>query len=728
MFKGNSLSIEQHDDGVLEIRFDHQAGQVNTLDSVTLDELKQAVNLIKDKKIKNSEDVKGVIVTSAKDSFIVGANIYEFPQLFASGADKISAHNSQSNDIVTAFEDLAVPTVVVLNGLALGGGFELAMAADYRVAAKQSRAGLPEVGLGIFPGLGGTVRLPRLVGAAKAVEWIISGQQLDAQTLLDAGAVDAVVDNSNDETSGTGHNPLFNEAMNLLNKVIADMSWVARRQSKLEAVQREVNEQALSALKAKAAARGTHYPAALAVSKLIEQSVHLSRDDALDAENKVFSGIASTPTAQALVQLFINDQLLKKKARQYSKTASKVEQAGVLGAGIMGGGIAFTSAVRGTPVIMKDIAQTALDAGMAEVNSLLNKQLKTGRIDAIKAEQVLQGIIPTLDFDRFNEISFLVEAIVENLDIKKKVLADVETRVSDSTILASNTSSLSIADLATALKRPQNFVGMHFFNPVPVMPLVEIIQGPSSSVQAAAIAASYAVAMGKTPVVVKDCPGFLVNRILTTQSVGFIKLIEDGADFVQIDRVMEAFGWPMGPAYLQDVIGMDTSSHVVDEITAGYPERMQVGKQHVLALMAEHKRYGQKNNIGFYRYEKDERGRPQKLMAEDTAALIATIQPNGQHEFSDQEMLDRLMLPMVIEAALCLEEGIASTAAEIDMSMILGAGFPRHWGGPLKYADMVGLDNIVSRCKAYTELGGAYVPTERMQEMAKRGERFHQLS
>ena len=560
------------------------------------------------------------------------------------------------------------------------------------------------------------------------MEWIISGQQIDAQTLLDAGAVDAVVDISNDETSGAGHNQLFNKAIRLLNTVIADMSWVARRQSKLEAAQREVNEQELSTLKAKAAARGTHYPAALAASKLIEQSVHLSRDDALDAENKVFSGIASTPTAQALVQLFINDQLLKKKARQYSKTASKVEQAGVLGAGIMGGGIAFTSAVRGTPVIMKDIAQTALDTGMAEVNSLLNKQLKTGRIDAKKAEQVLQGIVPTLDFDRFNEISFLVEAIVENLDIKKKVLADVETRVSDSTILASNTSSLSIADLATALKRPQNFVGMHFFNPVPVMPLVEIIQGPSSSDQAAAIAASYAVAMGKTPVVVKDCPGFLVNRILTTQSVGFIKLIEDGADFVQIDRVMEAFGWPMGPAYLQDVIGMDTSSHVVDVITAGYPERMHVGKQHVLALMANNQRYGQKNNIGFYRYEKDEKGRPKKLMAEDTAALIATIQPNGQHEFSDQEMLDRLMLPMVIEAALCLEEGIASTAAEIDMSMILGAGFPRHWGGPLKYADMVGLDNIVSRCEAYTELGGAYVPTERMQEMAKRGERFHQLS
>jgi 3-hydroxyacyl-CoA dehydrogenase/enoyl-CoA hydratase/3-hydroxybutyryl-CoA epimerase/enoyl-CoA isomerase len=320
-----------------------------------------------------------------------------------------------------------------------------------------------------------------------------------------------------------------------------------------------------------------------------------------------------------------------------------------------------------------------------------------------------------------------VEAIVENLEVKKKVLADIETRIGRDTVIASNTSSLSIADIGSALAHPENFAGMHFFNPVPLMPLVEVIKGPATSEHTAATVAGYAVAMGKTPVVVKDCPGFLVNRILTAQFVGFVSLIRDGADFLQVDKVMEAFGWPMGPAYLQDVIGMDTSCHVIDVITAGYGERMALDFKHVIALMVEHKRFGQKNGHGFYRYENDTKGRPQKCLEPQVHALLETIQPKGQRSFGQEEIVDRMMLPMIIEAARTLEEEVAQSAADVDMSLLLGVGFPRHYGGALKYADLCGLAAIISRCEKYTELGGCYRPTERMVQMAKNGVRFYPL-
>ncbi len=481
-------------------------------------------------------------------------------------------------------------------------------------------------------------------------------------------------------------------------------------------------------MKAEHGKRASHYPAPLAVIESVERSLPLARDAALAEENRAFTSLAATPTAQALVQIFINEQSLRKKAKGYTRQAHRLERAAVLGAGIMGGGIAYTSAVRGTPVIMKDIAAAALDTGMGEARKLLAKQVDSGRMPPEKAAAVLDSIQPTLDFTGFSEVDIVVEAIVENLGLKKRVLADVESRLQANAVIASNTSSLSIEAIGSDLQRPQNFAGMHFFNPVPVMPLVEVIKGPATSEETAATVAGYAVAMGKTPVVVKDCPGFLVNRILTAQFVGFVRLIRDGADYLQIDRVMEAFGWPMGPAYLQDVIGMDTSCHVIDVITAGYGERMRLDFAHVIARMVQAGRLGQKSGRGFYRYQADAKGRPQKSIDPEVADLLADVRAERVRDFGDQEIVERMMLPMVIEAALCLEEGVAESAADIDMSLLLGIGFPRHWGGALKYADLVGLPNIVAQCETHRTLGGCYQPTQRMREMAARGERFHPLN
>ncbi|HEY3653372.1 MAG TPA: fatty acid oxidation complex subunit alpha FadB [Steroidobacteraceae bacterium] len=671
MYSGQSIQLIRLSEGIAEVRFDRGQEAINKLDMRTVEELQAATVAI-----RGDSSVTGVLVASAKDVFIVGADIFEFSALFAKSVDAIAVFNAGQSAAFTAFEDLPVPIVTAISGLALGGGFEMALASDYRVMAAGAQVGLPEVSLGLFPGFGGTVRLPRLIGAAPALEWISFGKPQNAAAALAAGAVDAVVPPAQ----------LREAALVLLKSAIAGRAWKARRDARAGAVA-AFDGAAVATIRDGATKVARHYPAALAAVELIESSAPASRDAALALEAQAFARIAKTPTAAALIQLFINDQLMKKKAKGYARIARKVNRAAVLGAGIMGGGIAYTSAVRGTPVLMKDIAQAALDLGKSEARKLLDKQVESGRMQAEKAVAIDAAITPTLDYSGFAAVDAVIEAVAENINVKKIVLAEVEAAVPDGTVIASNTSSLSITGMATALRRPENFAGMHFFNPVPVMPLVEVIRGTKTSETAAATVAGYASAMGKMPIIVKDCPGFLVNRILTAYVVGFLRLIRDGADFEPVDRAMEEFGWPMGPAYLQDVIGMDTSSHVFDVIVAGYPQRMCLDFKDAVHLMSENGRLGQKSGLGFYRYETNTKGRPIKMHAAEAHSLIETVQPHGRKTFSDEEIVDRLMLPMILEAAVCLEEGVAGSVAEIDTSLILGVGFPRHLGGPLKYAD-----------------------------------------
>ncbi|KWR87827.1 3-hydroxyacyl-CoA dehydrogenase NAD-binding domain-containing protein [Cupriavidus sp. IDO] len=404
--------------------------------------------------------------------------------------------------------------------------------------------------------------------------------------------------------------------------------------------------------------------------------------------------------------------------------ASTVRRAAVLGAGIMGGGIAYQSALRGTPVVMKDITAASLDLGMREAGRLLGKQVSGGKMTGEAAQAVLSSIVPTLDYGGFGTVDVVVEAVVESLGIKRGVLAEVEALVPAHAVLASNTSSLSITDLAANLKRPENFVGMHFFNPVPSMPLVEVIRGERTSAAAVATVVDYARRLGKTPVVVADCPGFLVNRILTAYILAFLRLVRDGVDFVAIDEAMEAYGWPMGPAYLQDVVGMDTASHVIEVIGKGYASRLKIDGEHAVALMARAGRLGQKSGVGFYRYVRDDKGRPVKSPADDTHALLAMIQPGGTRAMDVEEIVARMMLPMVIEAAHCLESGVAASAADIDMSLVLGLGFPRQIGGALHHADALGAREVLAACERLAELGDLYRPTAGMVLLAERNGRY----
>lgn len=712
IYEGKAITVKALEGGIVELNFDLKGESVNKFNRLTLNELRQAVD-----SIKADASVKGVIVTSGKDVFIVGADITEFVDNFKLPEAELVAGNLEANKIFNDFEDLAVPTVVAINGIALGGGLEMCLAADYRVMAESAKIGLPEVKLGIYPGFGGTVRLPRLIGTDNAVEWIAGGAENKADAALKVRAVDAVV----------ADDKLRDAALDLVKRAIAgELDYKAKRQPKLEKLKLNAIEQMMSFETAKgfvAGKAGPNYPAPVEAIKTIQKAANMGRDKALEVEAAGFAKLAKTSVAESLIGLFLNDQELKKKAKGYDKQARDVQLAAVLGAGIMGGGIAYQSAVKGTPILMKDIREEGIQMGLNEASKLLGNRVEKGRLTAAKMAEALNAIRPTMSYGDFKNVDIVVEAVVENPKVKQIVLAEVEDQVKEDAVLASNTSTISINLLAKALKRPENFVGMHFFNPVHMMPLVEVIRGEKSSETAIATTVAYAKKMGKNPIVVNDCPGFLVNRVLFPYFGGFAKLVSAGVDFVRIDKIMEKFGWPMGPAYLMDVVGIDTAHHARDVMAEGFPDRMKEERKTAVDALYEANRLGQKNGKGFYAYETDKRGKPKKVVDASVQEVLAPI-VYEQREVTDEDIINFMMIPLCLETVRCLEDGIVETAAEADMGLIYGIGFPPFRGGALRYIDSIGVAEFVALADKYADLGALYTPTAKLREMAAKGQKF----
>jgi 3-hydroxyacyl-CoA dehydrogenase/enoyl-CoA hydratase/3-hydroxybutyryl-CoA epimerase/enoyl-CoA isomerase len=619
--------------------------------------------------------------------------------------------------VFNTIEDLPFPTVTCINGIALGGGFEMCLATDYRVMNSRAKVGLPEVKLGIFPGFGGTVRLSRLIGVDYAVEWISGGTENRADAALKVGAVDAVVE----------ADQLLDAAIGIIHQVNeGKLDNLARREEKKGKIKLNAMESMMAFEISKgfvAGKAGKNYPAPVEAIKVMQKHAGMTRDKAIEVEAKGFARMAKTNTAACLVGLFLNDQALKKKSSAWEKEASDVKLAAVLGAGIMGGGVAYQSALKGTPILMKDIAQEGINLGLKEAKKLLSKRVDKGKMDAGKMADVLNSITPTLNYGDFKNVDLVVEAVVENPKVKDAVLRETEDAVREDTILTSNTSTISINKLAANLKRPENFCGMHFFNPVHMMPLVEVIRGEKTSDRAIATTVAYAKAMGKTPIVVNDCPGFLVNRVLFPYFGGFSGLIRDGADFQKVDKVMEKFGWPMGPAYLLDVVGMDTAKHANEVMAEGFPERMKADFKSAVEVMFENERYGQKNDKGFYKYETDKKGKQKKVVDEESYKLLEPV-VQGKKDFDEDEIIARMMIPLCLETVRCLEDGIVEDPADADMGLIFGIGFPPFRGGALRYIDDMGVDTFVELTEKYADLGPLYQPTEKLREMAKNGEKF----
>lgn len=714
MYQGKALSVKIAADGIAELVIDLQGESVNKFNLLTVNELSEALDFL-----DASKEIKGLLIHSNKDSFIVGADIMEFGNVFAEGPEKITAHLAKNNLNFCRLEDLPFPTVVAINGYALGGGMEFGLACDYRIVSTKAKLGLPETKLGIYPGWGGTVRLPRIAGLEVAVEWIAGGAEHTADEALIARVVDAVVEPEK----------LLTAARHTLELLIDNtLTYSDRRSDKKSPLKLNFIESMMAFETSKAfvgAQAGRNYPSPVAAIKAMQKAADKNRDEALQIEAEGFAKMAMTPVAESLVGIFVNEQLLTKKAKSWEKKSDKkINRSAVLGAGIMGGGIAYQSALKGTPIKMKDIAQSGIDVGLAEANKLLSKRVERKKLTPSEMGDVLNRIEPALTYDGFDQVDIVVEAVVENPKIKRSVLAEVEKHVSADTVIASNTSTISIDYLAEELARPENFCGMHFFNPVHMMPLVEVIRGSKTSDNAIARTVAYANKMGKKPIVVKNCPGFLVNRVLFPYLAGFALLVRDGVDFERIDKVMEKWGWPMGPAYLLDVVGIDTAVHAENVMAEGFPDRMSRDFTSCTDTLFAAKRLGQKTNAGFYNYWIDKKGKLAKQSAPEVNEILQPIMQKAL-EISDEDIISRMMIPMATELARCLQEGIVESAAEADMALVYGTGFPPFRGGVFRWLDNLGAASFVELAKPFANLGALYSIPENIQTLANNNQKFY---
>ena len=713
IFQGQALQCDFVEPGLAELCFDLQGESVNKFNRATLEELDQALTAL-----EAESSVRGLLLTSAKEVFIVGADITEFLSTFQKPEAELIRWIESAQALFSRLEDMPLPSVAAINGIALGGGMELCLAATYRVMAEGARIGQPEVKLGLIPGFGGTVRLCRLIGVDNALDLVTTGRELQGPAALKMKLVSACV----------APDKLKDAALHRLKRAIAEDNWRPVQELKRQPVLLNTVERAMSFSLAKglvAQKAGPNYPAPLEAVSLMEKAAGDGRAAAMAKEAASFAKLAKSAEAENLIGIFFADQTLKKISKDLSMEAGPLRMGGVLGAGIMGGGIAYQSASRGVPVVMKDIRSEAIAQGMGEASRLLSRQVERGRITRDQMAQTLSAIQGTLTYGDFAHVDLVVEAVVENVAIKKAVLAELEQCVGPETTLSSNTSTIPIDTLASALKDPSRFCGMHFFNPVYRMPLVEVIRGKDSTARTIAHVVAYAVKLGKTPVVVNDGPGFLVNRVLFSYMAAFQSLVMEGAPIERIDKAMERFGWPMGPAWLSDVIGLDTAHHAGSVMAAAFPDRIDFSDKSPTSVLFKAGSLGEKNGKGYYRYEPDRRGRNKKVWDPALTELLAPVISGGAEDLSNEAIVERMMIPMIIEASRCLEDDIVATVPELDMAMIMGIGFPPFRGGLMRYADNLGLDALSKQAEQYSALGPLFQPTAQIQELSQQGRKFY---
>ena len=661
MFKGDCVRLARLENGLVELCFDRVGEAINKLDEKAVGEFDRAVSAI-----AWDGSVRGVLVTSAKGVFIVGADISEFGRRFRCSGEEVARDVLASNQIFVRFEDLQVPTVVAINGFALGGGLELALCASQRVMSATAQVGVPEVTLGLFPGFGGTVRLPRVASQRVALGWVVSGKPCGAADALQAGVVDAVAAPDKLRVDAIDH---------LIRCVEGQVDWRAAQQRKREPVAL-LDEHAYRDMLARLAGlAAAHQPAAGMAVRMMREASVCDRRRALELEADAFGAVTQTQAANAMVQTFLNEQAVRKSARRHAEGARAVSAVVVIGDGEL-------------------------------------------------ADFIRSTIKPQPDDASYDDASLVIDVLPEDLAVRREVLRQRQSLLKPGSVLASSTSSLRIDDIAAALPRPEDLVGVHFFDPVDVAPLVEVVRGSRSSDAAVATATAYMRALGKTPVVVKDCPGFLVDRIFTPYLVAFCRLVADGADYERIDQALESFGWPMGPAHHLDVVGLATASQTIEMIAAGYPQRMECPARNAIRMLVEEQRPGRNSGAGFYNYDAVG-GQVGRRRSPEARALIGLMQQDANGRPDDPRIVEYTMLPMLLEAIRCLEEAVAGSAAELDYAMLLGVGFPAHLGGPLKYADWIGLPRLVARCDALADYGPMYAPPALLRELATSNSKFH---
>ncbi len=704
-------------DGLAVLTFDCHGEKANKYSTPVMAELELLLGTL-----AKRSDIKALLLVSAKpDIFIAGADVNEIAK--ASGADVVARGVRKGQEVFGRLANLPFPTVAAIEGACVGGGCETVLAMDWRLASdsKKTQIGLPEIKLGILPGWGGTTRLPRVVGLAAALDVILAGKVVDSKRAKKMGLVDEVVPA-----------PILLEVAKTFARAkfgTAKRANAAPDGGPLRAVPAKAMDKVLEGVgksvvfrKARASVlKETHgnYPAPLEALAAIEKGFGRPLPEALALEVEAIGRLVGTPAMKSLVNLFFRMEEVRKETGVAAGVAPRaVKRVGVLGAGAMGGGIAQLAADKGWPVRMKDIRNEALAAGYAQAAKIWQEKVKKRRMTRTEFAGKMSLLSGGLGWEGFDGCDVTVEAVLEKLSVKQAVLKEWEAVAAPDAIFASNTSTLPITEIAKAAARPERVVGMHFFNPVHRMPLVEVIFGEKTAPEVTATIFELAKKMGKTPVVVKDAPGFLVNRILSPYLGEAVRLLLEGVPMEAIDKGMRTFGMPVGPIELLDDVGIDVAAKGAETLSAAWPERMPIDP--AFGKLVTSGRLGRKAKKGFYRYEGDKRVGPDPQAYADLG-----VSSPGSASVSQEGLEARLIYPMVNEAAYCLVEGIVPGPDKLDLAMIFGIGFPPFRGGPCAFADARGASAVADALsRLASEKGPRFNPALLLADMAKQGKTF----
>ncbi len=660
----------------------------------------------------NADDaIKGLVLIGGGRTFIAGADIKEFGKV-------ISGEKKEGSllPLLTALEDSPKPVVAALHGSAFGGGLEIAMACHYRVAAKDAQVGQPEVKLGIIPGAAGTQRLPRLAGVAKAVEMCVSGAPVKAADALAAGLVDQLIEGD-----------LLAGAQAFLREKIAANATHPRTRERNDKLGDEATNTPLFAAareSAKKTARGLTAP--FAAIDAVEAATKLSFDEGVQVERKLFEQCLFSDQAKALMHVFFAErEVAKVPGLSPDAKSIEIKQAAIIGAGTMGGGIAMNFANAGVPVLLKETTQEALDRGIATITKNYSNTVKKGRLTEEAMAERLALITPTLGYDGFENADVIIEAVFENMALKKEIFAELDKRAKPGALLASNTSSLNLDEIAATTSRASSVIGLHFFSPANVMRLLEIVRGKATSDEAIASAFALGKLMKKVGVLVGNCHGFVGNRMFFQYMREGHFLVEEGASVEAVDKALTDFGMAMGILAVDDMAGIDVGVKVRQENA----KHEAPGRRQPLVVdrLYEMGRYGQKTGAGWYKYDENRRATPDPAVA---ALIEKTAQAAGitRREIGAREIVERCVYALINEGAKILDEGYALRAGDIDIVYLNGYGFPAWRGGPMWYADTVGLKTVYDRvCEFQAQHGAWWEPAPLLKRLAETGGTFAAL-
>jgi len=705
-----SITLEKRGN-VGVIVFDQYQEKANKLSSPNLLRFYELLT-----QIEADRQIEAIVLISRKPTiFIAGADIGEIQRFTAGEADVNTLMKLQS--VFTYLERLPIPSVAAIHGACMGGGTELTLACDYRMAtdAPETKIALPEVMLGVIPGWGGTQRMPKLLGLEKSLDLILTGRSVDGRRARKMGLVDKVAPREWLEEKAVAWASELGRAKSKAKKeadpkgrlleMVPGGKWVIFDQARKKLLEKTKG----------------NYPAPLAALEVIRKTYGGPLDAGLKVEAEAFAELVRTPEAKNLIGVYyLNERVKKEKGVAKPVETPEIRRVGVLGAGVMGGGIAQLFAQKGISVRLKDVSWDAIAKGTAAAYRVFKKQLERRKIQPFELANAMERVSGTTTYSGFASLDLVVEAVVEDLEIKRKVFADLESKCGPETVFATNTSSLSLAQMGSGLKDPARLVGMHFFNPVDKMPLIEVIRSKATSDRSVATVFSLSKKLGKTPIVVKDSPGFLVNRILAPYLNETVYLIMEGVPVARIDSVMEKFGMPMGPCALLDEVGLDVAAKVSKVLYGAFGDRMKPPA--VMDLIVAEKRFGKKTGKGIYIYSEGGKKREE----DPTLGAKLGVPSAPATAVSDDDIVKRLVYVMINEAARCLEEEVVREAADVDVGMIFGTGFAPFRGGLLRHADTVGPETIVGEMELYSRtLGARFQPCTFLQGLAVGGKKFY---